>query len=138
MSALAANRNTLKLNDGARSHNQQLTVKSGNTIYCGSLVAVGSDGYAVPASDASGLFVVGVATNYAEAGETVNFVTGTFRFANSTSHALTVAAHFGNLCYIENDQTVGHDPGSNSVKAGAVRWVDSGGVWVEVGNIRTT
>lgn len=138
MSALTAARNTKKVLDGARSYTNQLTVKSGNTIYAGSIVAVGTDGYAVPASDAASIAVVGVALNTATAGETVKFETGTFVFENSTSHPLTVAAHYGNLCYVEDDQTVGHDVGSYSLKAGAVRWIDSDGVHVEVGNIRTS
>ncbi len=138
MGALAANRDTPKSVDKARNYQQQLVVKAATTIYAGSLISVTAAGVAVPASDTAAEIVVGVAANYAEAGEIVKFDTGTFLFENSTSHALTVAANYGNLCYVEDDQTVGHDAGSNACKAGAVRWVDSSGVWVEVGNIRTS
>lgn len=141
MTALSANRNTTEISCNATNLTRRYVVKASNTIYAGSLVAIDATGYAVPASDASGLLVVGRAENYAEAGESVNCKSGVFLFTNSGSNALADATHLNNLCYVEDDQTVGSSGGSNNIKAGVFRGVDPSGssaVMIEVGNLRTT
>ena len=139
MSALTENRNTKELACNALTMHRVFTVKAANTIYAGSIVAVDATGYAVPASDATGLLVVGVAQHYAEAGEQITVKSGVFGMTNSTGHACANASNMNNLIYVEDDQTVGTDGGTYSIKAGVMRYVDSDGVvWAEIGNIRTS
>ena len=139
MSALSENRNTKELSCNALNMHRVFTVKTANTIYAGSIVAIGSDGCAVPAGDATGLLVVGVAQHYAEAGEQITVKSGVFGMTNSTGHACSNGSSMNNLVYVENDQTVGTDGGTYNVMAGVMRYVDSDGiVWAEIGNIRTT
>lgn len=139
MSALSENRNTRELACNALNMHRVFTVKSANTIYAGSIVAVDADGYAVAASDASGLLVVGAAQHYADAGEQITVKSGVFGMDNSSAHPCTNGSNMNNLVYIEDDHTVGTDGGTYSIKAGVMRYLDGEGtVWAEIGNIRTT
>lgn len=57
---------------------------------------------------------------------------GCFQFANSTSTDALANTDIGATCYIVDNQTVAKTDGSTTrSKAGVVRSVDSGGVWVE-------
>jgi hypothetical protein len=57
---------------------------------------------------------------------------GCFQFANSASTDALANTDFGATCYIVDNQTVAKTDGSATrSKAGVVRGVDSGGVWVE-------
>lgn len=139
MSALSENRNTRELACNALTMHRVFTVKSASAIYAGSIVAVDGNGYAVAASDASGLLVVGVAQHYAAAGEQITVKSGVFGMDNSSGHACSNGSNMNNLVYIEDDHTVSTSAGSNSIKAGTMRYVDADGVvWAEIGNIRTT
>ena len=57
MAALTSERDTVQVARGARTLG--LPVKAGVTIYQGALVAVGADGYAVPAKKAENLRAAG-------------------------------------------------------------------------------
>lgn len=57
MAALTSERDTVQVARGARTLG--LPVKAGVTIYQGALVAVGADGYAVPAKKAENLKAAG-------------------------------------------------------------------------------
>lgn len=140
MSAAAENRNTLELACGSMNIHRVFTVKAANTIYAGTIVAIDSTGYAVPASDASGLLVAGIAQHYAAAGETITVKSGVFGMTNAASpNACSNASNMNNLIYVADDQTVSTSAGSNAVKAGVMRYVgEDGTVWTEIGNIRTT
>lgn len=59
-------------------------------------------------------------------------VKGCFLVKNSSSNAVT-DAHIGRACYIEDNETVASDDGTNVVVAGIVEDVTSDGVWVWVG-----
>lgn len=108
----------------------RLTVKTGATIYAGALVAVDSTGYAVPASDAAGLKVVGRAEHQAAAGQPVMIKRGVFLYGNKTSDKVT-AAHIGGYCYAADDETVQGTANTNEVVAGIVRGVTADGVYVD-------
>ena len=140
MSASDKNRNTIELSCNAMNINRVFTVKATKTIYAGTIVAVDSSGYALPASDAAGLLVAGVSQHYAAAGENVTVKSGVFSFDNAASpNSLTNASHMNSLIYVADDHTVTASSGTNAVKAGVMRFVDSdGSVWAEIGNIRTT
>jgi len=137
MAALTTSRDTRERTPKLREY------EAGATIYAGALVALNAAGKAVPAADAAGLVVIGRAEHDAIAPADVTDATahiptsvrvaaGCFRYANSADHALALA-NVKTDCYVEDDQTVGSNGGTNSVVAGKVFDVDAEGVWVVVG-----
>jgi hypothetical protein len=140
MAASTENRNTLELACNSMNCHRVFTVKTATTIHAGTIVAVDSTGYALPAADSAGLVVVGLAQHYAEAGEKVTVKSGVFSFDNAAApNACSNSSHLNNLIYVADDHTVSTSAGSHSVKAGVMRYVDdAGSVWAEIGNIRTT
>ncbi len=132
--ALTADRNTA-FKDG------ELLVRgvaASTTVYAGSMVARNASGYMVPAADAAGLVVLGMAEEQvvnagADGAETVQVRRKkAFQFANSAANPVTIA-HIGTDIYVEDDETVASAGGTNSIVAGKCLDVDSGGVWVEIG-----
>jgi hypothetical protein len=115
-----------------------LPVKANTVIHKGTKVARDADGWAVPAADAAGLVVIGLAvtdvdnTDGANGALTVECERICALLGNSAANAVT-KAHVGKPCYVEDDQTVASAPGTNGIKAGEVIEVDDDGVWVEVG-----
>jgi hypothetical protein len=106
------------------------------TIYAGTLVALNSDGRAVPAAHAAGLKVVGRAeatiTNGATAGAvSVDVKRGVFLFGNSGTDAVD-ANDRQKACFVEDDNTVSETGGTHKVIAGRVVDVVAEGVWVDV------
>lgn len=111
------------------------TVKTAATIWQGSGVAIGSDGYLVHSSQASALFTIGVAeatVESAAAGDKLRVRSGCAKFANDAGHLLGIANVLG-PCYWTDDNTVGTD--SSKLLAGIVYQIDSDGVWVIMGPI---
>lgn len=92
----------------------------------------------VNATDASARRVVGLHAEETDnsagsAGDlSSSVVKGCFLVKNSSSNAVT-DAHIGRACYIEDNETVASDDGTNVVVAGIVEDVTSDGVWVWVG-----
>ena len=136
MAGLKAPRDTNELAGGATS--LVLPVKAATTIFQGSIVAIGADGYAIPGKKAANLKAAGRAEetveNTGKDGETTVRVTrGTFVFENSGTAANKLsAADILGPCYIEDDQTVTKSATGASV-AGLVVRVDDEGVAVEMG-----
>jgi hypothetical protein len=97
-------------------------VKASTKIYAGAMVAIDTTGYAVPAADAAGQKVMGVARNTAD--NSASAVNGaitvlvdswkTFTF-NATS---ITQAMVGNVMYVVDDNTFDDAIGTNSIKAG--------------------
>ncbi len=111
-------------------------VAANTTIYAGTLVALNSDGRAIPAADTAGLRVVGRAeqtvTNGATAGAiSIDVKEGIFRFANSATDAVD-ANDRGKACFVEDDNTVSEVGATHRVLAGRVLDVTADGVWVDV------
>ena len=109
----------------------QLTVKDAVTIFAGSMVAVDTNGEALPAADTANLKVVGRAeqkVDNTDDGKTVNVRRGIFQYANGDS---VDDSDIGSLAYASDDQTVTQGTNVNSVVAGRIVDVDSGGVWVD-------
>lgn len=104
----------------------------------GTLAALNSSHQLVAATDAASRRVVGIfaeeVDNSAGSAGDVNapVEVGCFKLSNSGTNALT-DAHIGRVCYVEDNQTVSSDPGTNAVVAGIVAKVDTDGVWVFVG-----
>ena len=136
MANLTAPRDTSEIANGATSI--VLPVKAKTTIYQGSIVAIGADGYAIPGKKAASLKAAGRAEetveNAGKDGEAVVRVRrGVFVFDNSSTAANKVGP--GDVlgpCYIEDDQTVTKTATGASV-AGLVVRVDDEGVAVEMG-----
>lgn len=134
MAALTGERDTKERSGDTR----EPPVKAATKIFGGAMVAVGTDGYAVPASTALGLKVLGRAESTADnsAGTDgairVRVRAGKFRFANSAGGDLIARADTGADCYAVDDQTVAKTSGTNTRSvAGKIFDVDDQGVWVD-------
>ena len=136
MANLTAPRDTSEIANGATSI--VLPVKAKTTIYQGSIVAIGADGYAIPGKKAASLKAAGRAEetveNTGSDGDAVVRVSrGVFVFDNSATAANKVGiADVLGPCYIEDDHTVTKTATGASV-AGLVVRVDDEGVAVEMG-----
>ncbi len=132
---LTADRNTAHRDGEILSLNMAASEK----IYGGSIVAVGTTGYAVSAADVAGLKVAGHAEEQVDnsAGANGDLTIKvrrkkTFIFKNSGSNAVTAAHLFENV-YVEDDETVASAGGANSIVAGVCLGIVSEGVLVEIG-----
>lgn len=111
-------------------------VAAATKIFAGTIVALDALGNANPGADAAGLKVRGIAqedvdNSAGSAGDLRVLVKpGVFKMNNSGTHALT-EAHVGLKCFVEDDNTVSSDKGTNSIIAGTVLQVESDGVWVD-------
>lgn len=127
---LTENRNTLEREGKYFS----FPVLDEEIMYAGGLAAIlKSTGEAQMASDTADLVVIGRVETYVDNtddGETVLVKSGVFKLENSESHPVT-AALIGAQCYVEDDQTVSGDAGSNGIVAGIVVQLDADGVWVD-------
>lgn len=131
-----ANRNIIELaND--RSYPGLFDVKASGHIYIGDIIALDGTLKAVPASDAAGLKVLGVAreevvntAGQVAYGTKIQAYKGIYLFDNSASAALT-RADIGANALIEDAQTVAKTS-TNSIAAGKVHDVTSEGVFVYV------
>ncbi len=115
-----------------------LGVAASTSIEAGKMVAKNSAGYAVEAADAANLVVMGRADEAVDnsggsnGAETVEVRRKkVFKYDNSGTNAVTVA-HIGGNVYVEDDETVDSDGGTNNIVAGKCIGVDSDGVWVEI------
>lgn len=135
MAALTSERDTVQAaREGKRL---SLPVKAGVVIYQGALVAVGADGYAIPAKKAENLRAAGRAeetadnTSGSDGAVCVTVLRGAFIWENSGSSAVAAKDLLG-PCYMEDDQTVGN-VGTGASLAGIVLAVTDEGVLVETG-----
>jgi hypothetical protein len=133
--ALTAGRNTAIKQRGREIN---LKLKASTTIYIGSMVAVDTNGLAVPASNTASYLVIGRAdgdtvTSAASGDYFIRVNKGVHKWANS-SGAPVVQATVGKNCLVEDDQTV-TITASNNVVAGVVDSIDAdGGIWVSTPN----
>lgn len=125
-------------NEKLDSRTLLLPVASGARITEATMVAIGADGYAVPAAAAAGLIVAGVAMEPAdnsvgEAGDIqVQIRRGAFVFENSATAANAVKkTDILKTCYIEDSITVSMSS-TGSSPAGTVLAVEDDGVTVEL------
>lgn len=136
MANLTAPRDTNEIASGATS--LALPVKGSTTIYQGSIVAINSDGLAVPGKKAASLKAVGraeetVQNTGSDGDVTIRVKRGVFVFDNSATAANKLAAaDLLGPCYMEDDHTVTKAATGSSV-AGLVVRVDDEGVAVEMG-----
>ena len=113
-----------------------LGVAAATKIYAGSLVAKNASGYAVPASNAAGLVVIGRAEagadNSAGAAADISIVVkpGVFAYNNSVANALTIA-NIGKKVWIEDDNTVAGVAGTHGTVAGVFLGFDGTSCWID-------
>lgn len=133
MAALVQDRDTR-----ARSgHRREPPVKAATKIYAGAMVAIDTNGLAVPVSTALNLKVIGrcerQVDNSAGANGDLNAptLTGVYRFDNSASTDAIALKDVGSTCYAVDDHTVAKtDGGGTRSAAGTIFDVDTLGVWV--------
>jgi hypothetical protein len=137
MTALAADRNTT-YREGVEC---EYPVKAATQIYAGSLVMLGSDGYAIPGADTAGAKFVGVAVENVLGGTTDGAKKirvrrkGVFEFAASS----ITQAMLGDIMYLVDDQTFDDAAGpTNDIPCGRLiqyvsatkGWIDIGAAWI--------
>lgn len=127
MSAATKAVNTVKA-AGGPVRQMQYTVKTGKTIFSGTMAAVGADGYAVPAGDTAGLQVVGVATATALEGEAVNVQAGDFWIPIASGSPMSIGSSLRAKAFVKTDIEVGVAADvSNSILAGIAYDFDASG-----------
>ena len=136
MSALTSNRNTPEILCHSQKFHRIKSIKANTTLYTGSIAAVStSTGLAEPAADAAGLAVVGRVEGFTADGRAV-IKSGVFKFDNGTSSEALGLESLNKTVYALDDHTVGKVGGTNKIKAGILRDIDSDGqVIVEIGTL---
>lgn len=146
MAALTASRDT-KERAGSVIN---FPVAASNKVYVGSLVALNSGGYAVPAADTAGLRVIGRCegsppgitgtipgsdvdnSGGSNGALTVDVKRGVFEFNNGASGEALGVGDVGKLCFALDDNTVGKAGGTNKIVAGRFLGLSSAGyAWVD-------
>lgn len=112
-------------------------VKGATKIFEGSIVGVNSSGYALPAADAAGIKVVGVANetvdNTAGADGALNIVVRTFVLAKFDATSITQAM-VGQVMYVVDDHTFDDTVGTNGITAGVLaEYISATEGWIFVG-----
>ncbi|KJR98784.1 MAG: hypothetical protein VR65_19990 [Desulfobulbaceae bacterium BRH_c16a] len=115
-----------------------LLVAASTAVEGGKMVGVNSSGYTVEAADAASIRVFGVSDQNvdnsagADGAKRVQVYSGgMFKLKNSASNAVD-QADAGQLCFVEDDETVADAPGTKGIVAGRVVEVVSDGVWVQI------
>ena len=106
MSGLTKDRNTVRKDGDYASY----PVKAGSMVYAGSIVCIGSDGYAVPGADTAGLKFAGISRGYVDNTGGSNgalsvevWRRGCFELSASAMGR----GNFGDSVYVVDDHTVG-------------------------------
>lgn len=136
MTALAANRNTPKMDGFVLPETLELPVAAAVKCWPGAILVADSAGNVKPAVVGTGLTVVGCCEALADnssgaAGDIKAKVRpGVFRFTNHGADPVAAADRFA-TCYLADDQTIRKTSnGGTCSAAGVVVDVDSSGVWV--------
>ena len=137
MSALSANRNTVEVLCHAQKLHRTKTVKANTSLYVGSIAAIATaTGKVEPASDASGIVVIGRVEGFTPDGQAI-IKSGVFKYDNGTSTEALALTELNKTVYVIDDHTVGKVGGTNKVPAGVLRDIDSDGqIIVEIGNLK--
>lgn len=115
-----------------------LLMAASTVVEGGKMVGVNGDGYAVEAADAASIRVLGVSdqnvdnsAGAAGAKRLQIYSGGLYKLKNSGTNAVD-QADAGQLCFVEDDETVADSPGTKGIVAGRVIEVASDGVWVQI------
>lgn len=149
MTALAAARNTPTRANSNYLNRGSFKGEAAQTFYIGALVCLNAGGFLVNGTATTGLKPVGIFGDQPFFVPSVSFASGAqganeyevlmvqAKLANSGSDPV-VQGDIGNVCYIEDNQTVCHTSTGKSI-AGRVMGIDASssptgaGVWVEIG-----
>ena len=141
MTALTKSRPTPRL-EGRR---YSFPVAADVLIVSGAMIGVTSTGFAKGAITATGLRIVGISSldpaegyvdnrDGAEGAKKVTVYAGIYGFKNSSDADLITAAQLGQTVYAVDDQTVAKTSGGGTRSpAGAVRMIEDGLVYVDLG-----
>lgn len=138
MTAAAAARVTPEKASKPFAATKSLPVKTATTIYEGTMVALDSTGYAVPAATDTDHRIQGVATDTvvnagASGAKHVKVAIGVFMMNNSAAADAIAVTERGSECYIVDDNTVAKTDGTGTrSRAGNIEDVESAGVWVSI------
>lgn len=120
-------------------HRRSAPVAADAQCFAGTIAVLNGDGYAEPATTATGLVALGVFGHYqdntggADGDQTVEIERGYFHFANSSGADEITRADIGSRCYLVDDETVALTSDTDSRSpAGIVDDVDDHGVWVNI------
>ncbi len=137
MSALDADRNTPEMVILPNLATLRYPLTDTVIAYQGGIAVLDSSGEMKPGVTATGLIAVGrfeKTVDNTDDGEYGYAKPGVFRMANGTGADEITAAEIGDVCYIDDDQTVAKtDASTTRSVAGVIVSVDSDGVWVAVG-----
>lgn len=134
MGAASANRPAPRMGEHVDPIILSIPVKDNVHIYGGTMVALDSSGYALPAAASTAVFIVGIAdaeadntvTGHTAGGIKVRVRQGTFKMVNDSAGTPLTSTSVGGACYAMDDQTVsGSTGGSTRAIAGTVVQVDS-------------
>lgn len=128
--------------DRATAHKDTEVVKAklaaSTKVYGGGIAALNASGYAINGADVAGANVIGVFEEQVDnssgsAGDRSAKVRRgkAFYFKNSATNAVAQAHLFTNV-YVEDNETVSSDGGTNNIVAGLCVGFDSGGVYVVI------
>lgn len=121
-----------------------IVVTSNQVVYGGAIACIDTaTGKIVPATDSTGLMVVGMIEATCDNGgiNTANYLAtrrasvarGVFHWSNGGSFT---AANVGSMCYVQDDQTVTTAAAATyDIPAGIIMEVDDTGVWVDVSSL---
>ena len=127
---------------------QNFGVYTNTRIWAGTMVALNSSGYAVPAADTSGYIVIGRASKTVDnrdgnasglasssGSQSIDVERGVFGW---TGRGISDDTAVGSICYVSDDNSVTNGAGSNGIIAGTVVDYSDGKVWVDTYNIGRT
>lgn len=135
MAALTKDRITERKELGFKAYRMAASTK----IYAGSLVALNTSGYAVPAADTAGFQVIGIADAQYDnsTGAAADLWCKVFAPCLAKLPTISITqAMLGRPMFVVDDQTVDDAQGTNKVLAGVLReYVSATLGWVEVGGL---
>lgn len=136
MSALTSNRNTAEILCHAEKIHRLYPVQNDVTLYVGAMGAIDiANGKAVPASDSAGLVVAGRVEGFSAGGKVI-MKSGVFKYDNGSGEEKVTLNELNKIVYVLDDHTVGKTGGTNKIKAGILRDIDTDGLLiVEIGTL---
>jgi hypothetical protein len=135
MAAATSARPVSQIGTGAVPALKSLPMAADTTIYPGTIVVTGADGYAIPAEVDTGLIAHGVAIPWvdgsgsaydnsggAAGAKKVQVQAGCYLFENSSAADAIAATEVGAVCYLVDDQTVAKTDGSAARSPAGYVW----------------
>lgn len=135
MAALTTDKNVVSKAGSGSGSLKAYPVKANTTIFKGAIVAIDATGFLVPAADAAGLVVVGIADEKVVQGATPTLLCRVVadRFFRLAATGTINQASVGDIVMVADDQTV-DDATTNSIPVGRVaEFISATELWVYIG-----